>query len=506
LAVSEAARGDLARRGVHGVAKMASGRLATQLALMLSALVIPRTLGTHDYGVLAALVAMLSIVQTAVGAGYPIVEARRLAPLWARGPREHAIELGSSIWGARIALSWVGAGALAVWLLLSPELELGRAALLFTVATAILRFCHEASKSLLLPVGRVGSLSLYEFARAALMLPIAVLCFPRFGLEGLLAGMAALHAALLVASSSTLRAASGFRAVFPKWSIARSHLSMNGAGAVAAIAAMVQAQFSVYAVARHASASEAAYLGLAAQLYTLLQTFFLSARRALMPLLSELEARGDAERLAEWSVTLLRYATAGLAAGLITWSLLGDWLVRTLIGERFAPVAPCASWMLVASMCFCGGATCNGLLFVRERPGRAAANSVLYSIATVAGLVLALGGAGRAEGAAVEVSKVYALAAAVFFVEAWIGLGLGARLWLSLGRVGLLALPALLAFGLTGLSLGLGARIALALALVVSYAAAAVALGLLPARELRELRRLLRAPRPAPQRAPDELE
>jgi hypothetical protein len=186
--------------------------------------------------------------------------------------------------------------------------------------------------------------------------------------------------------------------------------------------------------------------------------------------------------------------------------LLGDWLVRTLISESFAPVAACASWMLVASMCFCGGATCNGLLFVRERPGRAAANSVSYSVVTVAGLALVLGGEGAASGAAVAVAKIYALAAAVFFAEAWIGLGIGAGLWLPLGRSALLALPAALVPWLASLTIGLGARAALALALVAGYAAAAVATGLLPARELRELRALLRAPRRPREPSPDEIE
>lgn len=497
-------RSDLARRGVRGVAKIATGRLATQAALMLSAVVIPRTLGAHDYGVLAAIVAMLAIVQTAVGAGFPIVEARRLAPLWVRGPRSEALSLGASIWGARIALAWVGTAGLWLWLSFSPELGLAPLGVLWILATALLRFCHEASKSLLLPVGRVGSLSLYEFARAALMLPIAVLCFPGFGIEGLLAGMAALHAGLLIASSRTLRAASGFAPARPRWSSLRSHLGMNGAGAVAAVAAMVQAQFSVYAVARWASASEAAYLGLSAQLYTLLQTFFLSARRALLPLLSELEARGDSQRLCEWSVTLLRYSTAGLAVCLLIWVLLGEWLVGALLSESFAPVFPCASWMLVASMFFCGGASCNGLLFVRERPGRAAMNSLLYSIVTLVALTLALNAEAGPSGAALLVSKVYALAAAVFFAEAWLGLGLATGLWLPLGRTALLGAPALLVPLLAGLVLGVPGRVLLALALVAGYALVAVGSGLLPAHEFRELRALLRSPRSAA--APDALE
>ncbi len=488
--MSEAPRGDLATRGVRGVAKMASGRLATQAVLVLSAVVIPRTLGAHDYGILAAIVAMLSIVQTGAGAGFPIVEARRLAPVWERGPRPEAVALGSSIWGARIALSWLGTLALALWLFASPELGLAPLAIALVLATGVLRFCHEASKSLLLPVGRVGALSLYEFARAALMLPVALLCYPGFGIAGLLAGMAALHLGLLFASSRTLRLASGFAPALPRWSALRGHLGMNGAGAVAAIAAMVQAQFAVYAVARWASASEAAYLGLAAQLYTLLQTFFLSARRALMPLLSELDARGDTQRLLSWSATLLRYATAGLCLCALLWSLLGDWLVAALLGGSFAPVYECASWMLVASAFFCGGASCNGLLFVRERSGRAAANSVIYSLVTIGALYLALR-SGAPEGAAVAVAQVYALAAAVFFAEAWLGLGAGAGLWLPLGRCALLAAPLSLMPFLVAIELGPPARGLLALAIAAGYPAFAIGTGLLPARELRELGAML---------------
>ena len=58
-----------------------------------------------------------------------------------------------------------------------------------------------------------------------------------------------------------------------------------------------------------ASPREAGFLAFAVQLFAFAQALFLAASRALLPVLAELESRGDARRLARWGGLMMRWAT-----------------------------------------------------------------------------------------------------------------------------------------------------------------------------------------------------
>jgi O-antigen/teichoic acid export membrane protein len=477
-----------AERGLRDVAKITAGRLATQAVLVVSAFLIPRALGAASFGLFAALMAMLAIVQAAAAFGFPLVEARFLAPLWRQGERGRAVELGSSIWAARLLLSIGGAAAFAVWLALSPELGTGTTLLGWAVLLVLLRLAHEASKSLLLPVGRVGSLAAFDFARAALTLPLVLVLHPLNGLAGVFAGMAGMQLVLLVASSGLLWRATGLEPARLAWGALRPHLGYSTAAFVGSASAMFQAQFGVYAAANWVARDQAAYLGVAAQIYGLLQVLYISGRRALVPLLSEFEARGQVRRLALWGGIMLRYGAAATSPAIVLWALLGRDLVRLALTDAFAPVYGCTAWILVSVMFYCAAASCNGLLYVRGRAARASANVLTYALATAAGLVLALRSPAE-EAAALRISMAYAAAAALFFADAWLSLARAGHIILPLRRTLSLMAPALLALPAARLEGGLPARAGAAALFLLGYAGLAVALGWLPARELRQILR-----------------
>ncbi len=477
-----------AERGIRDVAKITAGRLATQAVLVASAFLIPRALGSASFGLFAALMAMVAIVQAAAAFGFPLVEARFLAPLWRQGERGRALTLGSSIWAARLLLSAAGAAGFALWLGLSPELGAGLGLFAWAVLVTLLRLAHEASKSLLLPVGRVGALAAFDFARAALTLPLVLALYPRLGLTGVFAGMAWMQLFLLAVSSWLLWRATGLEPARLSWPALRPHLSYGSAAFVGSASAMFQAQFGVYAAANWVTRDQAAYLGVAAQIYGLLQVLYISGRRALVPLLSEFESQGQARRLAQWGGIMLRYGTAFTSPLIVLWALLGRDLVRLALTDAFAPVTACTSWILVSVMFYCAAASCNGLLYVRGRAGRASANVLIYALTTAVGLALVLRSPVE-ETAALRISMAYAAAAALFFADAYLSLARAGHIFLPLRRTLLLMAPALLAVPAAHLEASLLARIAAAALFLPGYAALAVGLGLLPARELREILR-----------------
>ncbi|MCH2173237.1 hypothetical protein MK489_20860 [Myxococcota bacterium] len=474
-----------ARRGAHNLLVMGTGRLATQVVLVMSAFLIPRVLGADGYGAFAALMALISIVQTGCAFGFPTVEVRFLAPLWRLNDRGDAEVLASSIWLVRLGLSLVGGVMVAVWIQSSPGLDVPLGLVALLVGFALLRFSLESTKSLLLPLGRVGSLAALDFWRAAVTLPCIVFLYPPFGLFGTFAGLAVLHGVLLIIARARLRGLGRIRVQRFRLAILQPHIAFAATSFVSALAGMTQVQFSVYALANWVTRAEAGYLGIAVQLYGLVQVLFISARRSIMPQLSELQNLGQSDRVTYWGGLMMRYSAWLLTTLAVGWSLVGEYVVRGFLTDAFAPVYPCAIWILVASTFFCCGASCNGLLFVRDLPRVGASNTVAFAAMT--GMGLLWGVSGEPVGAALRIAGVYALASAFFFATSYLTLGFKGGLWLPLGRTLVLLTPLALAGPASSLELAPWMELAVALAFSVVYFAVAVALRLLPWEEIREI-------------------
>lgn len=465
---------------------MTGGRLATHAVLLLTALVVPRVLGAASYGRFGAAMAVVQILLTASGAGLALVEMRFLAPLWRSQDREAALDLASTLWSTRLLLSAAAAALAFVWFVLARSLDFGPLLCALLALFCFGRCATEATRSLFLSLGRVGPMMGLELLRVSLTLPVVVAGFAAAGLFGAFASLPAVYVLLLVLAVAWLQRIAPLHPTRFRWSTLRPHVGYSLSTFVGTVAGIVQSQFAVFAVASWVAPREAGYLAFAVQLFALAQGLFIAGRRALTPLLSELEAEGDRARLTHWGELMMRYAVAALAVATVCWALLGGALVDWALTPAFAPAHACGTWMLAGALFFCGGGSANGLLYVRGHARTASTNLVLYAAATLVGLVLVLAER-ETGGAALRIATVYALASFLFFGVSVTALRRIGRVQLPIGRSALLIAPVALAWPASAWSAGPAERAVALAVFVAAYLGAAVAGGLLPAREMREI-------------------
>jgi O-antigen/teichoic acid export membrane protein len=481
---------DQARRGGRNLVVMTAGRLAIHAVLVVAAFVVPRVLGAESYGRYAAALAIVQILVAVSSAGLPLVEARILAPLWRRD-RAAAATLGSTIWLVRLALAALSGLAAAAWVDLAPALGFDGQIVLLVGLLCAARAATEATRSLLLPLDRVGAMIGIELARAVFTVPVVVIAFTRQGLVGVFTSLPVMYALLLTAAIALLLRVIPLRPKHFRWSALRPQLTYSLTAFVGTVAAVVQSQFGVFAVASWVATREAGYLAFAVQLFAFAQALFLAANRALLPVLAELESRGDARRLARWGGLMMRYAAGAMCIFTLGWALLGGSLVELALGEAFLPAHACGIWMLVAAMLFCAANAANTLLYVRRHGSAASGNLVLYAAATMGGLALALIGR-ESDGAALRIAQVYAIASVVFFACAHATLSRVGSIRLPAGRALLLMAPTALAWPASAWDAALATRLVAFGGFALAYVGAAAGLGLLPLRELRDVARRMR--------------
>ncbi len=483
------AQGNAARRGASNLAKMLGGRFGAQILLAISVFVIARRLGAERYGIYAGVLAVAAILQAASTGGLQMVEARILSPLWRQGNRRQALTLASTIAGGRILLSALAALAAILWLGRSPELVQGPGVLALLGLFCFLRGSYETFRSLLLAVGQAGRLILFELIRAGATLPLVLGAYAIAGLNGVFAALPLFYGLLLITCLAVLRRTLPIRPGALRWSSLVPHLGYSFSSFLGSLATMVQAQFAVYALAHWVTGSAAAFLALAVQFFALGQGVVLTGQRALLPILAELEAAGEEKRLAGWGSRMLRFGTAVATIGILVWALIGRDIIRWVLGPEFAPVHACVAWILVAALFYGLAEGANGLLYIRGLARQAFLCTFLFAAITIGGLVWILGQG--APDMALAVCRLYALAAGLYFLTAFLQLGLRGHLWLPIARVVALALPVAAAGPLLRAGLGIGTAWGLALLLPLLYMAGAVASGLLPRSEWRELLALL---------------
>lgn len=478
-----------ARRGIESVAKLTGGRFATQLVLLVTAVVVPRVLGVEAYGTYAAWMAVVALLASVSAFGLPMVEARFLPPLWRAEDREQALELGSTIWTARLGLALVAGLLATVVLALSPRLGVGTMALVLVGLMAVFTYANEATIGLLLPFERVGTLSLFLLLRAALALPVLLIAFRAGGLAGIFGGLAALHAGLTLLGGKVLRGVARLSPLRFHWPALRPYVGFAAATFISYVAWRVQGQLPIYAVASSASREQAAYLALGLQGYTFSQLLYLTARRALTPVLGEMESRGESRRVRDWAALAMRYTAAVGTLAVLGWALVGDAVVRLAFTDAYAPVHAVVTRILICVLFYCCAEICNLVLFVQGRARWAATTMTVYAAVTLVGLYNVLR-SGNVE-AAYRVAGVYAAAAVVYFALSYLVLAWAGSTWLSLRRTLLLALPAAAAL-LPSWEAPLAERALALAALVPAYVGTALLLGLLSVREMRDFVRLVR--------------
>ena len=473
------------RRALRNAAHLLTGRVATLLVLAASAVLIPRATGAEAYGLYASVLAMAAMLEALSSGGLQMAEIRYVAPAWQQGDWERALTYASTIWLTRLGLAILAAALAAPWLLSTGHLASG-VIVGFLAAYVGVRCAFEATRHLLLSVGRPGPMAWLEFARAVSVLTLVLLAFPVAGLEAVFSGLPVVQGLLLAVATAGLLSTVPLRARHFDLRVLRSVARFSTFTWVGVVAWVLQSQFAVYAAATFVSLEEAAVLAVTVQMYGTLLALLTAARTSLLPVLSEMHEGGERAALERWAGALQRWAAFLGTAGLLAWALLGDHLAR-LLPDQFAPIHEAGTVMLAAVVLVAGGFVANGFLYAAGLSGVASASRVAFALVTVAGveaLILARGGA-----TAVEMTGVYLAAGAVFCVLATISVRRRLGLCVPLASSALLVAPGAVAWPLVGWEAALPTKLAAAMAALGAYLGYALALRLLRPEELRALRR-----------------
>ena len=462
---------------------MLTGRLVTQAVLVVSAVIIPRVLGVDLYGQYAAVMAVIVMVQTISSFGLPMVEIRELPPLLSSPDSERGRILGSTIWLTRMVLSILSGAAAYVWLGGLDDLVVSDV-ILPLAALAVLRGAYEASASQLLPLGRVRAYVTLDFLRATLALGVVVVAFRVTGIDGVFRWFGTVFLVLFLFASLLLRRTLPLRPWSARWGSLRPHLGYSLAVFVGELSVVAQAQFVIFIIAIRIGRTEAGIVAMALQLQAAIQTLYMAGRASLMPILAEIEASGELERLRIWGSLMMRYGVAIGSVGSMTWALIGGDLLAWFLPAEFAPVHQTGTVILLGVTLYACAAACQGLLYIRGLATLASGSSVVYTAVTIVGVLLVLD---SQPGASFRVAGAYALAAAVFFASAYLLLGRVGGLWLPLRRTALLLLPAVLALPASEWQGAMPVRLTVLIGFVVVFVVGAGALRLLPVEEFLEV-------------------
>jgi O-antigen/teichoic acid export membrane protein len=498
------------RRGARGATVAIGGQAANSVVLVLAAVALPRLLGAVNYGSLSAILAVVTVLLVLSKLGLPLAEARFVAPLAAPGPDTSAdtgpdtsraselARLASSFWTLRLLASALAGCVVVVWLAASDPVASTPVAVAAGVFAAW-RYAAQATRSLLLALDRVRAFVTLEVLQSLFFLVAFTAGYLRGGLTAAFLAVAIGEIGLFSLARRTVRTRTELSVLrFDRESLA-PHMRYGAWAFVGSLATAVRIPLPVWLVAQWGGPRQAAYFGLAVQAFGLLLTILVSAHQTLLPILSELEARGETGRVWQWVGWLMRVSAAALTALALGWSLIGRDFLARLLGQEFVPAFEPIAWVLAAAILTAGGMVANGFLFVRQRARAAALHLVAVAVFALAGLALVLGG--ETEHAATRAGIVYLLTGAVYVLLVNGSIRWIEGRWLPLGRFVALAAPAALAWPASAWQAPLPQRLTGAALLVAGYWAGALATRLIRPSELRYLASLLspgRAPRSSP--------
>ena len=421
---------------------MVAGRGALQLLALATLLLLPQLMTTADYGRFVSVLALLSLGAAVVELGLGWFEMRFIAPAWRAGDRATAIEVASSSLFAKLPLALLVTLLLLGWLASNPALALTPLLLLWLGLWLFARFMVNACTALYLPLGMARTFVGLETGRALVHLAAAAAGYLWAGLAGAFMALAWTHLLLLLQVASVLNCSLPLRPGRASPRLLWCQRGYLGWTTLAALLAGIQFWLPVYLVGGHLDLDQAAVLGIAVQGLGILHALGSGLRQALLPIIAELNAHGDARRCLQWMSLQLRLVTAAATASLLLWLVLGPALLGWLLPPAYAGLYQAVALMLVAFVPLSVAASCDGLLNLRGHAALSAANLGLFALLTLLGTLLVIR-AGWSDGAW-WVAGVYVAASTVLALMAWASLGLRSGLWLPLGRVLALFAPGLL--------------------------------------------------------------
>lgn len=432
-----------AQRGVRGALSLALSRLLAQVLLAVLAVILPRLMGPELYGRYSGVTAIIAICAVISSAGFPLVEARFLAPLVGTQDTLNWSHMASTIWFTRLVLSFVAALVAGVWTGLSTALGMSLVVIVVVMVLTLCRYMSEAAASILIALGRTDASSLLVIARALLSIPVCIGGYLLAGITGIFIGLAVMHGVLWIVGRGILGKLTTLSTKRYRLDRLRPSVHYNIYGFIGTLSGMLQMWFSVYLLAAWVAPTEAAFLAIAVQASSMIKSCFLGGYQAILPVLSTLEEKKMLHRVNRWGGLILRFTGAGLCIAALTWGFVGSMVVTTVLGERYLPVWPCVSIMFVGSAFYACATTCSGLLYVRGRVRLGTLSLIVYATVTMAGLAYAVATKEPTDIASI-IAGVYAVASFCFFVVAYASVGLSVHVWLPLRRTLLLMTPMLL--------------------------------------------------------------
>lgn len=481
---------DVARDGARSLFVMIGGSVVVQAVVLVAAIVIPRFLGPEVYGRWSAVMALVSFAAVVVQFSLVWVDLRYVGAPWRTGRIDEATEMASTTWSLRLVFGAVIAGVVAGWAYVSPALQIGAVLAITIFFLAAARYGFRTHQSLLMAMGLVGRFTAMSLARAILICVAVIGGYALADFLGILLALAIVQAVLFFTSLLLLRRVLPVRPSLFSWPLLRPHLGYASWTFVGSLCRSAQMWLSIYIVAMLVSSIEAAFVGVQIQAIAVLSELASSGRNALLPILAQFDADGQHSRMRNWGSMIVRYGIAAGCMSIVVWALLGQELTRWILSDAYAPVYEGVIWMATAHMFLFAALTCNAILNLRGLAKLSALNLACYALFTLGGVFWTVQTAG--EGVAVRVAIVYAAAAGVFSLSAYVTLGVFGNCWLSLRRCLLLMMPSLLAWPAHAWDVSFAWRVVASVGFTIGYVALALCFGLIRLEEVRSLLQIIR--------------
>ena len=398
----------LPRRALAG---SAAAKLIEALTLAGLVLLVPRALGSRDYGAFASALAVATGIATATGIGGPALFARVLAPLDGDARRAAARALVGRLARARVTVLMALAGAVAIAAAAAPQsvsaLQIG-----LVGAAALLGAAATLLSQLALGQERTAAWSLRYPLENGVIVGAALLLYPIAGTDGAIAAIPlGAAAALTVGLSSAWPELHRTRAgvALPASVLRFARLQACGGALTQAFhrgAAPACALLGATGAATgHAAIAAGAALAIT---YAVLQTTLVALPGAARAFAHDRDgAEAGLRRVAALCAAVVVPACALLA-------LFAEPLLGTALGNDFRGAAEPLRIALAAAALAPLWAWATQLAALRERPGAGLGGAALGALSFVWVAALALPGAQASGAAAAMLAGVAAATAGTF--------------------------------------------------------------------------------------------
>lgn len=393
---------------LRGSFHLALGRLAAQVILIVTAILVPNFLGAEDYGRLVSALALVTILEVVSSGGLQVVELRHVAPALMAGRLRHAVRAAATIWWTRFALSVLAAIAFIAIAVAYQDEATGLGIAVSLGLYLLARAIGEASRHLLLSARRTTEVARLDAARSSVVLASALLFYRSGGLSLVIVGMAV--GQILVSTGAVILQRRAIETPLSRFdaTFLRANTGLAGLAWVGVVAWIAQSQTAVIVIGRRVTFVEAAILGVAVQAFMAMQTMIIFARSAGLPDVSKRHDESDHRSVSEWvgrsSIVALFLASA--VAGL--WLVVGQTVVG-LLPSDMAPAFPVIVLMIAAVAPLAVALVIDGMLNAIGAPGLATTSRVVFGLVTIAPLLLF-----GSEMDAVSVGQLYVLASLTF--------------------------------------------------------------------------------------------